>query len=205
MELNEHEQLLEKTLEGMPKQPHSNPAWANLGLSEYFYKHHSHLLSSHTSSSSKEATATAAVSKTAFQEIQDGAAAVAVSVVKVEHVAHVQLKRALKTCRAALRTMDAAASDARKLAAALKAKSQKTEDAELAEVHNKRAQEVDLCSAHLQTFTGDFLTFLAEADLLDDATSDDVLVEQTGTAEAFTKKADLHLDCVKRIKATIKA
>lgn len=204
LDLNDHEHLLDQLLEDLPQQPHSNPAWAKLNQKEYFYKHHSHLKSAHTSSSSKEAVCTAVVTKTAFQEIQDGAATARHAPVKVEHVAHGKLKLALKTCKTALRAVDAAASDARKMSAALKAKAQKSGDCEAAAAHAKRAAEVDLASANLLTFNDALLTFVAESDLLDDATSDDALADQTADAEAYCKKADEHLDCFKRIKATIK-
>lgn len=205
MELSEHDRALNAALEELPKQPHSIPTFAKLGLSEYFYKHRSHLTTVHSSASSKQAISTAAgVSKKTFQEIQDGAAAPSTAPVKVEHVAFAKLKRALKTCRATLRAMDASASDLRKLSAALKAKAQNSADSELAALQSKRAAEVDLARAHFASFDEDFLAFLSEADLLGDATSDDLLEERAASAEAYDKKASEHLDCFRRIKATIK-
>lgn len=203
IELNVQEALLDEVLEGLQKQPHSNPAFEKAGLYEYFYQHHSQLKSVHTSSSSKEATSTAVISKTAFQEIQDGAATVS-GTVKVEHVAHAKLKGALKICKVTLRSMDSSASDSKKLSAALKAKAHKSGDAELAAMQSKRAAEVDLASSTFNVFHDEFLAFVAGADLLDDTTSDDVLSERAAEAASFTKKAGEHLDCSKRIKATIK-
>ena len=200
MELSEHERLLDALLADLPKQPHSSPAWAKLDQYEYYYKHHGHLKSLRAASSSKQATCAADIDKAAFQEIQDGAAAPSAAA-KADNVALANLKRALKSCRTALRASDAAASDARKLSAALRAKARKSADSELAALLTKRADEVDRAGAHLLTVSDELLTFLAEAELLDDATTDSFLAEQAANAEALIKKAGERRDCLKSIKA----
>ena len=204
VEMNEQEALLDAVLADLERQPHSMPALAKAGAFEYFYTHYGSLKSLHTTASSKEATSSAAITKAAFQEIADGQAAVSSAGVKVEHVAHGQLKASLKACKSVLRTMDASASDSKKLSAAPKAKAAKPGDADLPTFSTKRAAEVDTASSHFASFHDEFLTFVSESDLLDDATSDEDLTEETKAAAAFTAKAQEHLDCFKRIKSTIK-
>ena len=205
MEVVEHEVLLNKLLSDLPTQPHSNPAWAQAGQAELHYKHIGPLTVAHGSKTSKEATSAAAVSGQTFQDIQDGNSNSTVkTAIKVEHVALTTLKNMLKLCQKSLKLMDASANDTRKVMAAFRAKAGKTTDCDQSDLLNRRAEELDLANAHFLTFQDDFLAFTADANYLDDSTSDDQLQDKSSCAEAFLKKSTEHLDCLKRLKAAAK-